>query len=69
MTRGMEEWADGSVGRIVSHPDPDAYVLVDGVLLRMLPHPPGALPGTEVEVRHDAGLGRLVAYARGAARG
>ncbi|MEU9117219.1 hypothetical protein AB0D04_37065 [Streptomyces sp. NPDC048483] len=59
--------ADGSVGRVVTWPDPDAYVLVDGVLVRALPLVADALlPGSEVTVRWDAGRGRPVA---GAVRG
>lgn len=67
--RGMEQWAQGSVGRIVTWPDPDAYVLVDGVLLRLLPLSPGLEPGSEAEVRYDVVRQRLVAYEGGAARG
>lgn len=59
----MDVWGHGARGRIVTWPAPDAYVLVEGVLLRMLPDPPGLPPGTEVVVRHDAAHGRLVAQA------
>lgn len=69
MSTGMEEWAHGSVGRIVTWPDPDAYVLVDGVLLRMLPFSPGMGPGSEAEVRYDAARRRLVAHEGGTAVG
>lgn len=69
MSRGMEEWAHGSVGRVVTWPDPDAYVLVDGVLLRMLPLSPGMGPGSEAEVRYDDARRRLVAYEAGAVLG
>ncbi|MEV5311210.1 MULTISPECIES: hypothetical protein [unclassified Streptomyces] len=63
MSGGMEEWGHGARGRIVTWPAPDAYVLVEGVLLRMLPDTPGLPPGTEVEVRHDPARGGLVAHA------
>ncbi|WP_353940746.1 hypothetical protein ABII15_03375 [Streptomyces sp. HUAS MG91] len=63
MTRGMGEWAHGITGRTVTWPAPDTYVLVDGVLLRMRPEPPGLPPGTAVTVRHDAGRQCLVAHA------
>ncbi|TWV57924.1 hypothetical protein FRZ03_01435 [Streptomyces misionensis] len=49
----MTEWADGRTGRTVTWPAPDAYVLVDGVLLRTVPEPPGLPPGTPVTVRRD----------------
>ncbi|MFG2986650.1 hypothetical protein ACGFYQ_36320 [Streptomyces sp. NPDC048258] len=68
MSGGMEEWGGhGAPGRIITWPAPDAYVLVEGVLLRMLPDSPGMVPGTEVVVRFDASRGRLVA--QGAAGG
>ncbi|MFD8565389.1 hypothetical protein [Streptomyces sp. NPDC057694] len=63
MIRGMGEWAHGTTGRTVTWPAPDMYVLVDGVLLRMLPEPPGLPPGTAVTVRHDPERQRLVAHA------
>ncbi|MDW6056823.1 hypothetical protein SAZ11_00240 [Streptomyces sp. FXJ1.4098] len=50
-------------------PAPDTYVLVDGVLLRMVPEPPGLPPGTAVSVRHDPERQRLVAHANGTADG
>lgn len=58
----MDEWGHGAAGRIVTWPAPDAYVLVEGVLLRMLPDPPGMPPGTEVVVRYDAARQGLVAF-------
>ena len=63
MTRGMVEWAHGRAGRTVTWPAPDSYVLVDGVLLRMVPEPPGLPPGTAVTVRLDPGRRRLTAHA------
>ncbi|MFG2771074.1 hypothetical protein [Streptomyces sp. NPDC048350] len=63
MSGGMEQWGHGSPGRIITWPAPDAYVLVDGVLLRMLPETPGMAPGTEVVVRYDPEQGRLLAQA------
>ncbi|MEU9700501.1 hypothetical protein [Streptomyces sp. NPDC047981] len=63
MTGGMERWGHGAPGRIVTWPAPDAYVLVDGVLMRMLTDPPEMIPGTEVVVRYDAGRRRLLARA------
>ncbi|MFJ3308179.1 hypothetical protein ACIPSA_34845 [Streptomyces sp. NPDC086549] len=63
MTTGMDEWADGRTGRTVTWPDPDAYVLVEGVLLRVLPQPRALMPGTDVTVRRDPSRGRLVGYA------
>ncbi|MFF4716706.1 hypothetical protein ACFY2V_35720 [Streptomyces eurythermus] len=62
MTRGMAEWAHGRAGRTVTWPAPEAYVLVDGVLLRMVPEPPGLPPGTPVTVRHDRARRLLVAH-------
>lgn len=59
----MEKWAHGVSGRTVTWPAPDTYVLVEGVLLRMVPDPPGLPPGTDVVVRHDMARGRLVARA------
>ncbi|MET8824413.1 hypothetical protein ABZX40_07625 [Streptomyces sp. NPDC004610] len=50
MNGGMRDWVLGAPGRIVTWPAPDAYVLVDGVLLRMRPDRPGTAPGTEVVV-------------------
>ncbi|MCB5164125.1 hypothetical protein LG634_04650 [Streptomyces bambusae] len=45
-------------------PDPDAYVLVDGVMLRMSVRSPGpAAPGTRVQVQWDPRQGALVARA------
>ncbi|MCX5393760.1 hypothetical protein [Streptomyces sp. NBC_00094] len=61
MSGGMEEWGHGAPGRIVTWPAPDAYVLVEGVLLRMVPDSPGMAPGAEVVVRYDASRHRLVA--------
>ncbi|MER5486467.1 hypothetical protein ABT024_25100 [Streptomyces sp. NPDC002812] len=66
MSGGMEEWGRGATGRVITWPDPDAYVLVEGVLLRMLPEPPGAAPGTEVIVGYEAS--RHLRVAREAAR-
>lgn len=65
----MEKWAHGAPGRIVTWPAPDAYVLVEGVLLRVLPDSPGMAPGTEVVVRHDAARHRLLAREAGPADG
>ncbi|MEV7869641.1 hypothetical protein AB0P17_26925 [Streptomyces sp. NPDC088124] len=63
MTRpGMREWALGARGRIVTWPAPDAYVLVEGVLLRMGTDIPGMAPGTEVVVGLDAEGRTLVAH-------
>ncbi|MFD0355352.1 hypothetical protein ACFVHW_16700 [Streptomyces sp. NPDC127110] len=45
---------------------PDSYVLVEGVLLRMLPDSPGMVPGAEVVVRYDSA--RRLLLARAAAR-
>ncbi|MCX5107819.1 hypothetical protein OOK13_04665 [Streptomyces sp. NBC_00378] len=59
----MERWGHGAPGRIVTWPAPDAYVLVEGVLLRVLPDSPGMAPGTEVVVWFDASRRRLVARA------
>ncbi|MFD8204073.1 hypothetical protein [Streptomyces sp. NPDC059701] len=67
MSGGMREWALGAPGRIVTWPMPDTYVLVEGVLLRMRPDPPGMPPGTEVVVGTDTAGHRLVA--RGATPG
>ncbi|MFF7177621.1 hypothetical protein [Streptomyces sp. NPDC008121] len=58
----MERWAHGAVGRLTTWPDPDGYVLVEGVLLRVRVQPGGLAPGAEVEVRHDSAGGRLVAF-------
>ncbi|MFF5933108.1 hypothetical protein [Streptomyces sp. NPDC012508] len=63
MSGGMEQWGHGAPGRIITWPAPDAYVLVDGVLLRMLPETPGMAPGTEVVVRYDPERRRLLAQA------
>lgn len=63
MTTGMAGWAHGRAGRTVTWPAPDTYVLVDGVLLRMVPKPPGLPPGTAVTVRNDPERQRLVAHA------
>ncbi|GAA2692023.1 hypothetical protein ACXZ65_01940 [Streptomyces aculeolatus] len=63
MTRGMAGWADGRAGRTVTWPAPDAYVLVEGVLLRMRPEPAGVPPGTAVTVRLDPAEQRLAAHA------
>ncbi|MFE2941437.1 hypothetical protein ACFXKG_20590 [Streptomyces sp. NPDC059255] len=62
MNGGMREWALGARGRIVTWPAPDAYVLVEGVLLRMGTDTPGMAPGTEVVVGHDAEGRTLVAH-------
>ncbi|OIJ97063.1 hypothetical protein BIV23_31735 [Streptomyces monashensis] len=58
----MAEWARGARGRTVTWPAPDMYVLVEGVLLRMLPDSPETPVGTEVVVGYDTGLRRLVAH-------
>ncbi|MYR41465.1 hypothetical protein GTW67_05375 [Streptomyces sp. SID5910] len=58
----MREWALGAPGRIVTWPAPDAYVLVEGVLLRMRPDPPDMPPGTEVVVGQDTERRSLVAH-------
>ncbi|GAA1499493.1 hypothetical protein [Streptomyces synnematoformans] len=63
MTGGMVRWAHGRAGRTVTWPAPDAYVLVDGVLLRMRPEPAGVPPGTPVTVRLGEGERGLVAHA------
>ncbi|MFJ6466555.1 hypothetical protein ACIQM0_37050 [Streptomyces sp. NPDC091387] len=68
MSRGMEKWGHGAAGRVVTWPAPDAYVLVEGVLLRMSMDAPGMVPGTEVVVRHDAARNQLLAHASEAAR-
>ncbi|NGN68009.1 hypothetical protein G5C51_29430 [Streptomyces sp. A7024] len=53
----MPGWADGRSGRTVTYPDPDAYVLIDGVLLRARIEPAGCPPGTRVRLRSaPAGL-------------
>ncbi len=62
MGGGMAEWAHGAPGRTVTWPAPDTYVLVEGVLLRMLPDDPGTPAGTEVVVGYDTERRRLVAY-------
>ncbi|MFE9632011.1 hypothetical protein [Streptomyces sp. NPDC006463] len=67
MSGGMEKWGHGAPGRIITWPAPDAYVLVEGVLLRMLPDSPGMAPGTEVVVRYDASRHRLLAREAGRA--
>ncbi|WP_176726616.1 hypothetical protein [Streptomyces sp. OspMP-M43] len=41
-------------------PDPDVYVLVEGVLLRALPQAPGLLPGAAAELLADPVTGRLL---------
>ncbi|MET8629576.1 hypothetical protein ABZW30_38595 [Kitasatospora sp. NPDC004669] len=72
MAEGMDEWARGAAGRTVTWPAPDTYVLVEGVLLRMLPEAPATPRGTEVVVGLDETSGRLVARPAdrdGAARG
>ncbi|MFI8962611.1 hypothetical protein ACIGO8_10875 [Streptomyces sp. NPDC053493] len=61
MDGGMARWAHGAVGRVTTWPDPDAYVLLDGVLVRALPEVPGLLPGAAAEVRLDPATGRLCA--------
>ncbi|MFD5621430.1 hypothetical protein [Streptomyces yangpuensis] len=66
MSGGMEQWGHGAPGRVITWPDPDTYVLVEGVLLRMLADSPGMAPGTEVVVRYDSA--RRVLVARSAAR-
>ncbi|MFA7767423.1 hypothetical protein [Streptomyces sp. NRRL S-448] len=63
MSDGMDQWGHGAPGRVITWPDPDAYVLVEGVLLRMPPDSPGMAPGAEVVVRYDAARHRLVARA------
>lgn len=60
-------WAHGAVGRVTTWPDPDTYVLVDGVLLRALPDAPGLVPGALAELRLDPATGRF--RARPADRG
>ncbi|MFI2375501.1 hypothetical protein ACH5AO_10575 [Streptomyces sp. NPDC018964] len=62
MSGGIREWALGAPGRIVTWPAPDAYVLVEGVLLRMRPDTPGTAPGTEVVVGCDTERRTLVAH-------
>ncbi|WP_329273006.1 hypothetical protein [Streptomyces sp. NBC_01451] len=52
--------AHGSVGRVVTWPAPDAYVLVDGLLLRALPAGVHATPGLRVRLEFDTGQERLV---------
>jgi hypothetical protein len=61
MVDGMDEWAHGASGRTVTWPAPDTYVLIEGVLLRMLPEPAATPRGTEVLVDLDPTSGRLVA--------
>ncbi|GAA2136539.1 hypothetical protein GCM10009760_16140 [Kitasatospora kazusensis] len=61
----MHEWARGASGRTVTWPAPDTYVLVEGVLLRMLPESGRTPRGTEVVVDHDATRGRLLARPAG----
>ncbi|WP_327174548.1 hypothetical protein OG599_04005 [Streptomyces sp. NBC_01335] len=68
MSRGMEKWGHGAVGRVVTWPAPDAYVMVEGVLLRMSMDAPGMAPGAEVVVRHDPERNRLRAHAATAGR-
>lgn len=64
--RDVARWADGAEGRVVTWPDPEAYVLVEGVLLRMSVDAPGPLPpGTGVRVRWDARADLLRAYGTG----
>ncbi|MEU9948613.1 hypothetical protein P8A21_06080 [Streptomyces poriferorum] len=65
MSGAMEEWGHGATGRIITWPAPDAYVLVEGVLMRMLPGSPGMAPGTEVVVRYDPERQRRLAHAVG----
>ncbi|MEU6099970.1 hypothetical protein [Streptomyces flaveolus] len=69
MSGGMREWALGAPGRIVTWPAPDAYVLVEGVLLRMRPDSPDMPPGTEVVVGHDTERRGLVAHRAAPATG
>ncbi|MFD8022134.1 hypothetical protein ACFV6G_17090 [Streptomyces lavendulae] len=69
MSGGMEQWGHGAPGRVITWPDPDAYVLVEGVLLRMLPDSPGLAPGAEVLVRYDAARQLLLARAAAGADG
>lgn len=52
--------AHGSVGRVVTWPAPDAYVLVDGLLLRALPAGVDAIPGLRVRLAFDSEQGRLL---------
>lgn len=59
----MRQWGHGTPGRVITWPAPDTYVLVEGVLLRMLPDSPGLAPGAEVVVRHDAARHLLLARA------
>jgi hypothetical protein len=61
----MAPWqaADGGVGRVVTWPSPEAFVLVDGVMLRAWPQSDGALPGASVRLRFDAARQRLLAVA------
>jgi hypothetical protein len=47
------------VGRVTTWPDPDTYVLVDGVLLRALPEAPGLMPGDTAELRLDPASGHF----------
>ncbi|SCE61792.1 hypothetical protein GA0115261_111895 [Streptomyces sp. OspMP-M43] len=56
----MVGWAHGAVGRVTTWPDPDVYVLVEGVLLRALPQAPGLLPGAAAELLADPVTGRLL---------
>ncbi|MFJ4201971.1 hypothetical protein ACIP2Y_20365 [Streptomyces sviceus] len=52
--------AHGSVGRVVTWPAPDAYVLVDGLLLRALPAHVDAIPGLRVRLDFDPEQERLL---------
>jgi hypothetical protein len=52
--------ADGVLGRVVTWPNPEVYVLVDGVLLRAAVEGGDVVPGRTVGLRLDQ-LGRLVA--------
>ncbi|MFF2144652.1 hypothetical protein [Kitasatospora sp. NPDC058190] len=65
MAEGMDEWARGAEGRTVTWPAPDTFVLVEGVLLRMLPEAPATPSGTEVVVGLDETNSRLVARPAG----
>ncbi|WP_311667565.1 hypothetical protein [Streptomyces chisholmiae] len=55
--------ADGVLGRVVTWPAPDAFVLVEGVLLRATPQGEGVRPGAGVRLRLDPDGRRLLALA------
>ncbi|WP_037820823.1 hypothetical protein [Streptomyces sp. NRRL B-3229] len=52
--------AHDSLARVVTWPAPDAYVLVDGLLLRALPTGVDAIPGRWVRLAFDPEQRRLL---------